>query len=175
MSGNGNNPIYPLLSTWITTSNEVIWLQNISNFTNGLKIAILAIFLKLADWLDWPIPVSVALHFCSEDYFFYFLFPILIFIYFFRYETIARRSTSSFGLSDPGLSSVLCIQKIFCQIRCTKVGMFLQKECKPNVYAVQYMLGQQALLLYLWYIQFFPGESGQKLSVRFMLLCPNGS
>ena len=29
----------------------------------GLKSAILAIFQKSADWLDWPCPVSAALHF----------------------------------------------------------------------------------------------------------------
>ena len=80
MSGNGNDPIHPLLSTWkstwmeqrdfmnkfheglfFTTLNEVIWPQKISNFMHGLKSAILAIFQKSADWLDWPCPVSVAL------------------------------------------------------------------------------------------------------------------
>jgi hypothetical protein len=30
---------------------------------HGLKSAILAISQKLADWLDWPWPVSAALHF----------------------------------------------------------------------------------------------------------------
>ena len=50
-SGNGNNPIHPLLSTWrepkapyekkvhkelfFTISNEVIWLQKNSNFMHG--------------------------------------------------------------------------------------------------------------------------------------------
>ena len=32
-----------------------------SNFMHGLKRAILAIFQKSADWLDWPCPVSAAL------------------------------------------------------------------------------------------------------------------
>ena len=38
---------------------------------HGLKSAILAIFQKLADWLDWPCPVSAALNFrlvfCHSD------------------------------------------------------------------------------------------------------------
>jgi hypothetical protein len=42
-------------------SNEVIWPPKISNFMHGLKSAILAIFQKSADWLDWPCPVSAAL------------------------------------------------------------------------------------------------------------------
>ena len=37
-----------------STSNEVIWPKFFSNFMHGLKSAILAIFQKLADWLDWP-------------------------------------------------------------------------------------------------------------------------
>ena len=40
----------------------------------GLKSAILAIFQKLADWLDWPCPVSAALQNCSQDFFFSFIF-----------------------------------------------------------------------------------------------------
>ena len=78
MSGNENNPIYPLLSKWIrtwtepeepiseklpkwhflATSNEIIWPQKNSDFMHGLKSAILAIFQKSADWLDWPCPSS---------------------------------------------------------------------------------------------------------------------
>ena len=34
---------------------------------HGLKSAILAIFLKSADWLKWPCPVSAALHFRSQE------------------------------------------------------------------------------------------------------------
>ena len=37
----------------------------------------------------------------------FFLFYILIFIYFFKYETIVRSSASSFGHSDPDPGSVL--------------------------------------------------------------------
>jgi hypothetical protein len=48
---------------FFTTSNEVIWSPKNSNFIHGLKSAILAIFQKSADWLDWPCPVSAALHF----------------------------------------------------------------------------------------------------------------
>ena len=59
-----------------------------------LKSAILAIFQKSADCLDWPCPVSSALHFHSQDLF-------SIFIYLFEYETIVRRTASSFGHSDP--------------------------------------------------------------------------
>ena len=37
----------------------------------------------------------------------FFLFDILIFIYFFKYETIVRSSARSFGHSDPDPSSVV--------------------------------------------------------------------
>ena len=77
LSWNGNNPIYPFLSTcWIwnnlegampialyeykvhkglifTTSNEVIWLKN--NFMHGLKGAIFAIFKKGWYGTFWPL------------------------------------------------------------------------------------------------------------------------
>ena len=39
----------------------------------------------------------------------FFLFYILIFVYFFKYETIVRNSAWSFGHSDPDLSSVKSI------------------------------------------------------------------
>ena len=45
------------------TSNEVIWPKKNSNFMQGLKSAILVIFQKSANWLDWPCPISAALHF----------------------------------------------------------------------------------------------------------------
>ena len=41
-------------------SNDVIWPKFFLNFKHGLKIAILVIFQKSADWLDWPWPVSAA-------------------------------------------------------------------------------------------------------------------
>ena len=41
---------------------------------HGLKSAILAIFQKLADWLDWPCPVSAALQNDSQDFFFSLIF-----------------------------------------------------------------------------------------------------
>ena len=44
-------------------SNKVIWPKRVFNCMHGLKSAILAIFQKWADWLDWPCPVSGALHF----------------------------------------------------------------------------------------------------------------
>jgi hypothetical protein len=50
-----------------------------SNSMHGLKSAILAIFQKSADWLDWPCPVSAALKNGSLIFF----FNILIFINFF--------------------------------------------------------------------------------------------
>ena len=50
----GKPLIYPLLSTY---------------FMHGLKSAILAIFQKSADWLDWPCPVSAALQNGSQDFF----------------------------------------------------------------------------------------------------------
>ena len=71
---------------------------------HGLKSAILAIFQKLADWLDWPCPVSAALQNGSQDFFF--LFYILILIDIFKYETIVRSSAWSFCHSDPDPSNV---------------------------------------------------------------------
>jgi hypothetical protein len=38
-------------------------------FHAGIKSDILAIFQKLADWLDWPCPVSAALQNGSQDFF----------------------------------------------------------------------------------------------------------
>ena len=57
---------------------------------HGLKSAILAIFQKSADWLDWPCPVSAALHIRSQDLFCLLLFSILIDFY--EYETIAEEA-----------------------------------------------------------------------------------
>ena len=62
---------------------------------HGLKSAILAIFQKSADWLDWPCPVSAALQKGS------FFSDISIFFYFFEYETTVRSSAWYFGHSDP--------------------------------------------------------------------------
>ena len=73
---------------------------------HGLKNAMWAIFQILANWLDWPMPC-----YCSPPKSptgsFVFLFYMLIFIYFFKYETIVRSSTWSFGHSDPDRSSVI--------------------------------------------------------------------
>ena len=63
-----------------------------------LKSAILAIFHKLADWLDWPCPASAALQNGSQEFF---LFYILI----------VRSSASSFGHSDSDPSSVISSTK----------------------------------------------------------------
>ena len=54
---------------FLSTSNEVIWPKKNSNCMHGLKSAILAIFQKSADWLDWPCPVSAALQNSSQDFF----------------------------------------------------------------------------------------------------------
>jgi hypothetical protein len=48
---------------FFATSNKVIWPQIFFKCMHGLKSAILAISQKLSDWLDWPCPVSAALHF----------------------------------------------------------------------------------------------------------------
>ena len=48
---------------FFATSNKVILPQFFLIAWKGLKSAILAISQKLADWLDWPCPVSAALHF----------------------------------------------------------------------------------------------------------------
>ena len=71
---------------------------------HGLKSAILAIFQKSANWLDWPCPVSAALQNRSQD-----LFSLLYFDFhlFFEYETIVRSRASSAGHSDPDSSSVI--------------------------------------------------------------------
>ena len=63
------NLIYPLeealgrsiIHILDSMSNKVIWPPKISNFMHELKSAILDIFQKLADWLDWPCPVGAAL------------------------------------------------------------------------------------------------------------------
>ncbi len=60
-----------------STSNEVIWPRKFSNFMHGLKSAILAIFQKSADWLDWPCPVSAALQNGSQEFFLSFIFKFL--------------------------------------------------------------------------------------------------
>ena len=69
---------------------------------HGLKSAILAIFQKSVDWLDWPCPVSAALQNFPHDFFFYFDFKKK-----FMYETIVRSSAWFFGHSDSDPSSVL--------------------------------------------------------------------
>ena len=68
---------------------------------HGLKSAILAIFQKSADWLDWPCPVSPAFQNGSRD-----LFSCL-------YKTIVGSSTSSFDNSDSDPSSVSCYLIVF--------------------------------------------------------------
>ena len=88
---------------FFTTSNKVIWPKFFSNFMHRLKSAIFAIFQKSTDWLDWPCPVSAALHFCSPIFF---SISISISYLFFRYETIFRRGALSFGHSDPDPSCV---------------------------------------------------------------------
>jgi hypothetical protein len=72
---------------------------------HGLKSAILAIFQKSANWLDWPCPVSAALQNRPQDLFFSFVFQFSFI--FFEYKTIARSSARSFGHSDPDQSSML--------------------------------------------------------------------
>jgi hypothetical protein len=41
---------------FFATSNKVIWPKRKFNWMHVLKSAILAIFQKVADWLDWPCP-----------------------------------------------------------------------------------------------------------------------
>ena len=60
----------------------------------------------------WPIQVFIQVdkwdHFQngSQDFFFSFLFFLLVFIYFFKYETIVRSIAWFFGHSDTNPSSV---------------------------------------------------------------------
>ena len=63
-----------------TASNEYTWPTKNLIFMQGLKSAVLAIFQKLADWLDWPCPVSAALQNGSQDFFL--LSFIFLFIFF---------------------------------------------------------------------------------------------
>ena len=58
---------------------------------HGLKSAILAIFQKSANWLDWPCPVIAALQNRTQDLFF--LFYILIFIYFLNMKPLSEVAT----------------------------------------------------------------------------------
>jgi hypothetical protein len=53
-----------------------MWPKNNLNSMHGLKKAILAIFQKSANWLDWPCPVGAALQNRPQDIlsFFYFNF-----------------------------------------------------------------------------------------------------
>ena len=73
---------------------------------HGLKSAILTIFQKSTDWLDWPCPVSAALQNSSKDF-----FPLLYLYLFFLNETIVRSNAWSFGHSDPDPSSVLSLSR----------------------------------------------------------------
>ena len=54
---------------FFTVSNEVVWLPKNSNFMHEFQSAILAIFQKSANWLDWPCPVSAALQNRPQDFF----------------------------------------------------------------------------------------------------------
>ena len=81
MGGNGNNPIYPLLSAFLSTwrhildkvtwwhlqstSNEVIWPQKMLKSMHGLKSAILAILPEIGQLAGLACLVSAALHFGS--------------------------------------------------------------------------------------------------------------
>jgi hypothetical protein len=79
--------------------------QKNSNFIHGLEWldrAILAIFQKLADWLDWPCPVCAALKNC-----------LLIFFFSFYFFFIVRSSASCFGDLDLDPSSVLRLRPNF--------------------------------------------------------------
>ena len=53
---------------------EIFQIGSFSNFMHGLKSAILAFFQILADWLDWPYPVSAALKNGLLKLFFSFIF-----------------------------------------------------------------------------------------------------
>ena len=73
-----------------------------------LKSDILAIFQKLADWLDWPCPVSAA----HQNRIFYLLYMYFNFyLNLFFYEAIVRSSTLSYGHSDQIPGSVM-IQRV---------------------------------------------------------------
>ena len=74
---------------------------------HGLKSAILAIFQKLANWLDLPCPVSAALQNCPT--YFNFQFSIFIFFILFKYETIVKSIAPSFGYSNPNPGSVILV------------------------------------------------------------------
>ena len=62
---------------------------------HGLKNAILAIFQKSADWLDWTCPVSAALQNGSHDSFFTFTFT---FIFKFIFLNMKQLSEVELGL-----------------------------------------------------------------------------
>ena len=69
-------------------------------------MAILAIFQKSADWLDWPCPLSAALQKGSQDFFS--LLYSNFHSFFLKCEAIVRSSPWSFGHSDLDPSSVPC-------------------------------------------------------------------
>ena len=80
----------PLLSTWMKPEplyekRSIIYHFKLSHLApkklycmQRLKSAILAIFQKSADWLEWPCPVIPALHCCSQDFYFYFYLNLYI-------------------------------------------------------------------------------------------------
>ena len=63
------------LGLFFIISNEFIFSKFFFEFHAWVKKCHLAIFQKLADWLDWSSPVSAAFHFPSQ---FFFLFSISI-------------------------------------------------------------------------------------------------
>ena len=72
---------------------------------HGLKSAILAIFQKSVNWLDFCIGHALVLRPSKITHRIFFLFYISIYV--FGYETIVRSSAWSFGHSDPDPSSVI--------------------------------------------------------------------
>ena len=82
MGGNRNNPIYSIFmqmdgargTLWINGIKDYFLLIKWSHlapknsiFMQGLKSTILANFPEIADWLDWPCPISAALHYASIE------------------------------------------------------------------------------------------------------------
>ena len=63
-----------------STAKEVILPKIVFNYMHGSKSAILTIFQKSADWLDWLCPISTALQNGSQDIFFPFIFYFPFFL-----------------------------------------------------------------------------------------------
>ena len=75
-----------------------------TKFHAWVKSALLGIFQKSANWLDWPCSASAALQNCPQDLFSFIFYLLFIFL---KYEILVRSSASSVCHSNPNPSSAV--------------------------------------------------------------------